>query len=194
MGQQTTPHQLFLLKKKKKSHRNTASMPICFYIVSGSFHSIRLGVSSCIRDHMATQAKLFGMWSFPINVCQFLFYHTCSTTSFSTLSEAEIKTVNSSSIQLFTYKYHLYFYYPTLEDRYTHTHMLQTEVQTLHSFQTLPFCLNQYLEIFKSYFDYVIDVYNRHIPFFSLCNLLIFLGSRLLGCVQVPNNINLKFV
>lgn len=44
--------------------------------------------------------------------------------------------------------------------------MLQTEVQTLHSFQTLPFCLNQYLEIFKSYFDYVIDVYNRHIPFF----------------------------
>ena len=108
MGQQTTPHQLFLLKKKKKSHRNTASMPICFYIVSGSFHSIRLGVSSCIRDHMATQAKLFGMWSFPINVCQFLFYHTCSTTSFSTLSEAEIKTVNSSSIQLFTYKYHLY--------------------------------------------------------------------------------------
>ena len=97
-------------------------MPICFYIVSGSFHSIRLGVSSCIRDHMATQAKLFGTWSFPINVCQFLFYHTCSTTSFSTLSEAEIKTVNSSSIQLFTYKYHLYFYYPTLEDRYTHTY------------------------------------------------------------------------
>lgn len=81
----------------------------------------------------------------------------------------------------------------------THTHMLQTEVQTLpffFFFQTLPFCLNQYLEIFKSYCDYVIDVYNRHISFISLCNLLIFPSSRLLGCMQVPNSIDInpKFV
>ena len=138
------------------------------------------------------------MWSFPVNVCQFLFYHTCSTTSFSTLSEAEIKTVNSSSIQLFTYKYHLYLYYPALQDRYTHTYAPNrgTNTSFFFFFQTLPFCLNQYLEIFKSYCDYVIDVYNRHISFISLCNLLIFPSSRLLGCMQVPNSIDInpKFV
>lgn len=106
------------------------------------------------------------MWSFPVNVCQFLFYHTCSTTSFSTLSEAEIKTVDSSSIQLFTYKYHLYLYYPALQDRYTHTYAPNRGTNTSFFPQTFPFCLNQYLEIFKSYCDYVIDVYNRHILFF----------------------------
>ena len=81
----------------------------------------------------------------------------------------------------------------------THTHMLQTEVQTLPFFlfsNTSLLLESIFRNFLKSYCDYVIDVYTRNISFISLWNLLIFQSSRLLGCVQVPNSIDInpKFV